>query len=370
MIDGKARGCGASRRIDPPRARFSAPQPHFFPYAHEELEKPFAEKKTLGEIVAWLENIQPDIVVAQWPLDTHPNHQVVGMSTWMAYDHAGRVWGVEGPNAVKAKKGWNLYYYEVCTFTKPEDVETVAFHPNAYVDIGKVRDVKRKAVDCLKSQGPEAGWVDQERIHARRGKECGVPYAEAFFLVEAKPGCPLLPVPVRARQTVTLRSPATFPSPFPLKHVPGHRPMRAILACRVASIVPTAFFMVLAGSALAAKVEIDAPIVPKPGDSIVVRIQFEKPLDTATKPSADLILPAGEPQGTPRGAMEQGWNALDLRSSQARFEQGGLRGWLVRAAAATDGTDMVVHEEPFLVGSEPLLTQLRKMADWMGRPSP
>ena len=196
MIDGKPED--VVRRAESTAAcRILGATPRFFPYAHEELEKPFADKKTLSEIIAWFEKIQPDIVVAQWPLDTHPNHQVVGMSTWMAYDHAGRVWGVEGPNAVKTKKGWNLYYYEVCTFTKPEDVETLAFQPNAYFDIGKVRDVKRKAVDCLTSQGPAAGWVDQERIHAKRGKECGVPYAEAFFLVEAKPGCPLLPVPVR-----------------------------------------------------------------------------------------------------------------------------------------------------------------------------
>ena len=140
--------------------------------------------------------------------------------------------------------------------------------------------------------------------------------------------------------------------------------MRAILVCRVASVVPTAFFMVLAGSALAAKVEIDAPIVPKPGNSITVRVQFEKPLDTATKPSADLIFPAGEPQGLREGQ----WNKDGTLWTFATVKLGankGLARLVVRAAAATDGTDMVVHEEPFLVGSEPLLAQLRKMADWL-----
>jgi hypothetical protein len=31
-------------------------------------------------------------------------------------------------------------------------------------------------------------------MHRDRGVQCGVPYAEAYTLVEAKPDCPLLPV--------------------------------------------------------------------------------------------------------------------------------------------------------------------------------
>jgi hypothetical protein len=31
-------------------------------------------------------------------------------------------------------------------------------------------------------------------MHRRRGAECGVAFAEAYCLVEAKEGCPLLPV--------------------------------------------------------------------------------------------------------------------------------------------------------------------------------
>jgi LmbE family N-acetylglucosaminyl deacetylase len=169
-------------------------KPYFFPFAHEELEKPFADKKTLTAIIAWLDQTRPDIVVAHWPLDTHPNHQVVGMSTWMAYDHAGRVWGVEGLNAVKPKKGWTLYYYEVNTFAAPEDTETLAFHPNVYVDIGKVANTKRKAANCLKSQLSPSYWKVYDAMHANRGKECGISVAEAFFLVERKSGCDLLPI--------------------------------------------------------------------------------------------------------------------------------------------------------------------------------
>ena len=56
--------------------------------------------------------------------------------------------------------------------------------------------MKRQAIDCLKSQDPVTGWAVHDSMHAKRGKQCGVPYAEAFRLVEAKPGCPLLPVPL------------------------------------------------------------------------------------------------------------------------------------------------------------------------------
>jgi LmbE family N-acetylglucosaminyl deacetylase len=170
-------------------------KPYFFPFSHEDLEKPFAEKKTLVDIIGWLNEVQPDVVVAHWPLDTHANHQVVGMSTWMAYNHLGRVWGTDQAAQDNAKKSWNLYYYEVNTFTKYEDVQSLGFRPNQYLDVSKVRDAKKKAVDCLKSQKPDELWAIHDNMHVQRGKECGVPYAEAFFLVEAKPGCPLLPVP-------------------------------------------------------------------------------------------------------------------------------------------------------------------------------
>jgi len=168
---------------------------HFFPYAHEDLEKPFADKKILEEILDWFDRVQPDVVVAHWPLDTHANHQVVGMSTWMAYDHLGRVWGDKQSTGEKRRRSWNLYYYEVNTFTKYDDLQSLGFQPNCYLDVTTVRDIKKKAVDCLKSQNPAEIWKVHDNMHVERGRQCGAPHAEAYFLVEAKPDCPLLPVP-------------------------------------------------------------------------------------------------------------------------------------------------------------------------------
>jgi N-acetylglucosamine malate deacetylase 1 len=145
--------------------------PKSFPYAHEKL---VADEATSRAISSWLDEVKPDIVVTHWPLDTHPNHHVVSSLVWQSY---------------RRKGGWNLYFFEVMT-----DQQTLAFKPNLYLDIGPVREVKQRALDQHKSQEPDAIWEAHERMHRRRGVECGAEFAEAYSLVEAKPGCPLLPV--------------------------------------------------------------------------------------------------------------------------------------------------------------------------------
>jgi LmbE family N-acetylglucosaminyl deacetylase len=145
--------------------------PKFFPYAHEAL---VADPPTVKAVADWLAEVKPDVVVAHWPLDTHPNHHAVGSLVWQCYGRPG---------------GWNLYFFEVMT-----DQQSLGFQPQLYLDIESVRAKKQEACLCHRSQHPEGFWAVHERMHARRGGECGVGYAEAYTLVEAKPGCPLLPV--------------------------------------------------------------------------------------------------------------------------------------------------------------------------------
>ena len=145
--------------------------PKFFPYAHEKL---VADEPTLKAVASWLDEVKPDVVVTHWPLDTHPNHHVVSSLVWRSY---------------KRKGGWNLYFFEVMT-----DQQTIAFRPELYLDIGPVREVKKRALDEHKSQEPVSIWEVHDRMHRRRGAECGVEFAEAYSLVESKDGCPLLPV--------------------------------------------------------------------------------------------------------------------------------------------------------------------------------
>jgi N-acetylglucosamine malate deacetylase 1 len=124
--------------------------------------------------------VKPDIVVTHWPMDTHPNHDVVSSLVWQCYRRMG---------------GWNLYFFEVMT-----DQQTLAFQPSLYLDIGPVREVKRKSLDQHKSQEPEAIWQVHDRMPRRRGIECGVEFAEVYSLVEPKAGCPLLPVTFLGRK--------------------------------------------------------------------------------------------------------------------------------------------------------------------------
>jgi N-acetylglucosamine malate deacetylase 1 len=150
--------------------------PKFFPYAHEKL---VADKAALQAVSGWFAEVKPDIVVTHWPLDTHPNHHAVSSLVWECYQRKG---------------GWNLYFFEVMT-----DQQTIAFRPELYLDIKSVRDIKRRSLDEHKSQGPEEIWTVHDRMHRRRGAECGTEFAEAYSLVEAKPGCPLLPDMLRRK---------------------------------------------------------------------------------------------------------------------------------------------------------------------------
>lgn len=146
-------------------------KPKFFPYAHEELA---ADAATVRVVAAWLDEVKPDIVVTHWPLDTHPNHHAVSSLVWQCYKRSG---------------GWNLYFFEVMT-----DQQSIAFRPELYLDIEPQRALKHQALDRHKSQNPDEIWAVHDRMHRRRGAECGVTFAEAYTLVEAKPGPPLLPV--------------------------------------------------------------------------------------------------------------------------------------------------------------------------------
>jgi LmbE family N-acetylglucosaminyl deacetylase len=152
-------------------------RPKFFPYAHERLT---VDEPTIKEVSAWLAEVKPDIVVTHWPLDTHPNHHAVSSLVWQCYERKG---------------GWNLYFFEVMT-----DQQSIGFRPDFYLDIASTRDIKRRSLHQHASQNPEEIWRVHEQMHRRRGSECGAGFAEAYVLLEAKEGCPLLPVRLLARR--------------------------------------------------------------------------------------------------------------------------------------------------------------------------
>lgn len=144
----------------------------FFPYAHEKL---VADERTVNEVAAWFDEVKPDIVVTHWPLDTHPNHHATSSIVWQCYRRSG---------------GWSLYFFEVET-----GAQSIAFCAELYLDITAVAAVKRQANFCNQSQNPQTTyWPMHEQMQRDRGTQCGAQQAEAYFLVESKPDCPLLPV--------------------------------------------------------------------------------------------------------------------------------------------------------------------------------
>jgi LmbE family N-acetylglucosaminyl deacetylase len=147
-------------------------KPHFFDYAHEKL---LADGDTLEAVSAWLKKVRPHVVVTHWPLDTHPNHHVTSSLVWQCYLREGT---------------WPLYFFEVMT-----DRQTLGFRPAFYLDVERVRDLKRRALDCHQSQKPDAIWEAHDAMHRRRGRECGVPYAEAYSIAGPPKGGVKLPLP-------------------------------------------------------------------------------------------------------------------------------------------------------------------------------
>ena len=112
----------------------------------------------------------PDLLFTQWPLDSHPDHQVAGMLALTTWSMAG--------------KKYPLYFYEVNTGS-----ETMVFAPTDYVDITSVHEKKIAAMYAHKTQSPTAtyeGWF--RAMEEFRGLEAGVKAAEGFIRVG--PGSP------------------------------------------------------------------------------------------------------------------------------------------------------------------------------------
>lgn len=105
----------------------------------------------------------PDLLFTQWPMDSHPDHQVAGMLGLTAW--------------IRSSRNFQLYFYEVNTGS-----ETMAFTPTDYVDITSVREQKKEAMYSHTSQDPDGTYKNYFKpLEEFRGLECGVKAAEAFI---------------------------------------------------------------------------------------------------------------------------------------------------------------------------------------------
>jgi LmbE family N-acetylglucosaminyl deacetylase len=119
-------------------------------------------RQRTGAFVALVLAEQPDVLLAHWPVDTHPDHQVASLLTFRAYQ--------------AARRGCSLYFFEVNYGS-----QTMAFMATAYVDITSVRERKKAALFAHHSQdGEEIYRKHHEIMEHFRGRESGVTAAEAF----------------------------------------------------------------------------------------------------------------------------------------------------------------------------------------------
>jgi LmbE family N-acetylglucosaminyl deacetylase len=127
------------------------------------------------EIVKLLSSRAPDVVFTHWPIDTHRDHQAASVLTFRAVQ------------AMKARP--QLYYFEVDTGS-----ESQGFNPNTYVDVTSVLEKKKAALLSHRSQNGDRIWTKHhEPIAVWRGREAGVPMAEAFVRLNREGRAKALP---------------------------------------------------------------------------------------------------------------------------------------------------------------------------------
>jgi LmbE family N-acetylglucosaminyl deacetylase len=112
------------------------------------------------EVRNWLRSENPDVLFAQWPLDSHRDHRALSalvLDAWLA----------EGKKSA-------LYFYEVTD-------DTMMFTPSEYVDISAVEERRRAACYAHISQTPDKWYPGQVELTRMRGRESGYRQAEAFL---------------------------------------------------------------------------------------------------------------------------------------------------------------------------------------------
>jgi LmbE family N-acetylglucosaminyl deacetylase len=126
------------------------------------------DKERSDDMTKLILSEKPDIVFTQWPLDSHPDHQVTGLLALSAW--------------ITSKRKFHLYFYEVNT-----GAETMAFTPTDYVDITAVHDKKKEAMFAHKTQDPiETYNTYFKPLEEFRGLEAGVKVAEGFIHFKPK----------------------------------------------------------------------------------------------------------------------------------------------------------------------------------------
>lgn len=124
----------------------------------------YADKEICEKVADYLKELQPVAVFTLWPINEHPDHVVVHNIS------------------VKALMLAGLYHQTELYFSENSmGVQTNQFHPDIYINISSVIDIKRKLVECHQSQNPTVEDVDRMlQRNFFRGLLSGCKQAEGF----------------------------------------------------------------------------------------------------------------------------------------------------------------------------------------------
>jgi LmbE family N-acetylglucosaminyl deacetylase len=122
------------------------------------------DSSSTQHLIEMLLPMNPDVVLAPWPLDVHSDHQASGLLAWRVF--------------LNKQFTFDLYFYE--TSNSPH-TKTFQFVPTDYIDITDVIKKKQEALYKQKSQGPADWWGMYEQMAIVHGYETDVPYAEAYI---------------------------------------------------------------------------------------------------------------------------------------------------------------------------------------------
>jgi len=131
-------------------------------YPHGQI---YVNDENIARFESYILGQKPDIVIAHWPVDTHPDHRCVGGIALSVY--------------LDSDTNFDFYFFEVMT-----GQQSMHFHPTHYVNISDVAEIKHRALLCHKSQNGESVWQVHEVMHRMRGNECGVERAEAYIRID------------------------------------------------------------------------------------------------------------------------------------------------------------------------------------------
>lgn len=122
-----------------------------------------------AEFTQLIAGVDPDIVLTQWPIDSHPDHRTCASLSLAAWLKLGRKFA--------------LYFYEVDLGS-----DTQCFRPTHYVDVTAVEPLKRQACMAHRSQNPE-GFYNRDHVPMLRfrGMERGCQFAEALIHHDQSP---------------------------------------------------------------------------------------------------------------------------------------------------------------------------------------